>query len=205
MIAINRNPKRNNGCVKWAFLMSPESQRRAEEHLKSIGYDLDKVPKLIWPDGAVRAYRDHFYGEWKFIFRTDIMKRKLEIQERSLWFKRTYSVVEMRYLYVWTFWCPGFFGFAFRGWWTYIIGRNISYGKDLEQNEKIVNRLMELFPAENSLFGPTSFDKWQQWFVKSFRVRKKWCGKPQGKAAVLVEVRGGDHIEEIIKRVDWPA
>jgi len=184
------------------FLDGEESQRRAKEHLKSLGYDFDRQPKLVWPEGAVAAWQDHFYGPWQFRLMSDVLRDKKERMELNLSLKRDYGKTEIRPLYVWVFWCPGFFGFAYRGWWTYLIGRGIDSGKYLRHNRKLMSRIMELFPSPKTLFGNLSFDEWMQWFVKHYQ-RGLWCGKPQGKSAVWAEIRG-DHIEEILGRAEWP-
>jgi len=199
MTMIARNKKRR---PFFGLLNSEESQRKAKEHLKSLGYDFDKQPKLVWPEGAVAAWHDHFYGEWKFRYKSDILREKKERMKQNLRLKRQDGTTEIRALYVWVFWCPGIFGFAYRGWWTYLIGRGIDSGKYLRKDRKLMSRIMELFPAEPALFGNMNIDEWMQWFVRNHH-RGKWCGKPQGKSAVWAEIRG-DNIEEILGRAEWP-
>jgi len=177
--------------------LTEEQRQRAYQHLCQAGYDSDNMQPLIWPEGAVSASRDHPYQPWQYVYKSDVIRRKKEQQERNLRFKRDYNITSKRFLYVWTFWCPD----IYTGWWTYLIGRDISYGRYLDRNKNIVERLMELFNPEPMLFD-ISFRDWQLWFVKKFQ-KGKWCGKPQGKSPVLAEVRGS-HIERIIKRVEWP-
>jgi len=183
-------------------MISETGLPRVIEQLKEDGIDFARIPELIWPEGAVSASQDHMYGPWKFRFMSDVLREKKERQEDNLLRKRQSGPPEIRALYVWVFWCPGLFGFAYRGWWTYLIGRGISYGRYLSRDKDLVDRIMELFPSEHSLFGKGDFDEWMQWFVKHHQ-RGKWCGKPQGKAPVWAEIEG-DHIREILCRAEWP-
>lgn len=186
--------------TKGLFALSDEAHRRAKEYLKSVGVRVERLQPLIWPDNAVSASREHRYSPWKFTYKVDILKRKQERMEHHLWWKREYGVTQRRPLYVWVFWCPGVGGFAFRGWWLYLIGRGISSYKDLSR--KVVSRLMELFPlVESTLYGPPDIGQWMIEFAKRYQ-RGSWCGKPQGKSPVWAEVRG-NRIEKILGRAEW--
>jgi hypothetical protein len=107
-------------------------------------------------------------------------------------------------MYVWVFWCPGvggfaFSGFAFKGWWLYLIGRNYSNGKYM--GFELTKKIMDLFPlVEANLFGPPDEEKWKREFVKQFP-RGLWCGKPQGKALVWAEV--SRYGIEKLERTEW--
>jgi len=197
MIKVARNPRRNP-----VFSFSDEARKRAEEHLKSVGYDFEKKPELIWPEGAVAAWQDHFYGPWKFRYMSDVLREKKQKMKHNLCKKREWGTTRIVPLYVWVFWCPGISGFFYRGWWLYLIGRGISSGKYLSRDKEMVNRIMELFPGDPLLFGKMDLNDWMQWFVKHYQ-RGKWCGKPQGKAPVYAKVEG-DHIREILFRAEWP-
>jgi len=192
-----------NKHKKGILNLSDDAQRRAREYLKSAGYAVEKIQPLIWPEDAVSASRTHMYAPWQFTTKADVLRERRKRMEYHLWFKREYGVIQRRPLYVWVFWCPGFFGFAYRGWWLYLIGRGISSSKYLEKGKKTVARLMELFPlVEPNLFGPPDLEKWKSEFVKRYK-RGRWCGKPQGKAPVWAEIKG-DRIERILSRAEWP-
>ncbi len=192
-----------NKHTKGLLTLSDDARQRAKEYLKSQGYPVEKLQPLIWPDDAVSAYREHPYAPWKFTTKTDILRQRREHMEHHLWWKREYRVTQRRALYVWVFWCPGIFGFTYQGWWLYIIGGDYECGKYLEQDEKIVSRLMELFPlVEPKLFGPPDISKWKKEFVKRYQ-RGYWCGKPQGKSPIWAEVQGGS-IRKLLNRADFP-
>lgn len=194
----SRNPEN-----QWGFLLSEDSRERAKAHLVTVGIDVDRIPPLIWPDDAVAAYQEHTYAPWQFTTKADVRRRKIKEMERSLWHKREYGVVERRALYVWVFWCPGLFGFAYRGWWLYYIGRGIESGKYLERDKDMMAQITRLFPVlAPDLFGHLDMHEWKQVFVRRYR-RGFWCGKPQGKAPVWAEVEG-DHIRRLISRAEWP-
>lgn len=186
------------------FILSEEARQRATKYLKSIGVREEQLQPIIWPEDAVSAYREHQFAPWKFTTRADILHKKRERMEQHLWLKREYGVTHRQPVYVWVFWCPGFFGFAYRGWWIYLIGNNgIESGKYIERDTKTISRLMELFPLiEPTLYGPPCLEKWKKEFVKRYQ-RGSWCGKPQGKSPVWAEVRG-DTIEKLLERAEWP-
>lgn len=165
---------------------------------------LHQIQRAIdWPDNAVSACREQMYAPWQFTTKPDILQKRQERMEHHLWWKREYKVTRRKALYVWVFWCPGINNFFFRGWWLYLIGRGISYGKYLERDKKTVSRLIELFPlVKPRLFGPPDIDEWKAEFVKQFQ-RGYWCGKPQGKSPIWAEVEGNS-IRRILSRTKWP-
>jgi len=122
--------------------------------------------------------------------------------EESLRAKRECDVVERRALYVWVFWCSGLFGFAFRGWWTYLTGlegRCHGGGYKGQVNGDLFNRITELFSVENPHpLYPLDTDEWMPLFAKQYQ-RGKLCGKPQGKAPVWAEVEDGS-VKRILGR-----
>lgn len=190
-----------NKHAKGLLRLSEEARRRAREHLKSAGYDVDRIQPLVWPDDAVSAHRKHRYAPWEFVTNADVRRQRQKRMESILWWKREYGVVRRMPLYVWVFRCPGW---VFGGWYTYIIGTNISFALNFRGYAKsMIAQLMQLFPLiEPTLFGPPDLDKWMAEFVKRYQ-RGTWCGKPQGKAPVWAEVEG-THIKRIIGRAQWP-
>lgn len=157
---------------------------------------------IPWPEGAVSAYRKHHTAEWEFTTKKDILKEKKKNYEQRLWIKREYGVARRVPLYVWVFWCPGFNGIFYRGWWVYLIGKGIETGKYFEGSNLMI-RVMELFPlVEPTLFGPPDTGKWKTEFVKRYP-RGIRSGKPQGKSAIWAEVKE-QGIERIISRARWP-
>jgi len=189
-----------------SFLMSDEQRQRAKEYLESAGIQVNHLPKLIWPDDAVSASQKHMYAPWKFTTKADILLARRQRMESNLWLKREYGVIKRVPLYVWVFYCTGIKGAFFEGWWLAIEGRGINICRHMD--DELTLRIVELFPSELSLFGAVDIGDWKQmeeWkkeFVKKHR-RGTWCGKPQGKAAVWAEVRGG-HIERILSMAEWP-
>ncbi len=183
--------------------LSEDARRRAREHLKSLRIRLERVQPLIWPEDAVSAYRKHIYAPWTFTLKSDILRRKREDMERSLRRKREDEVIHRRALYVWVFWCPGISG-CFEGWWLYLIGRGFETSKYFEHDSKRVARLMELFPLiEPTLFGSPDIRKWKMEFVRCYQ-KGRWCGKPQGKAPIWVEIKN-NYIFNILGRAEWPS
>jgi len=181
--------------------LSDAGRWRAREHLLSVGYTEKQLQPIVWPEDAVSAHREHMYAPWEFTTKADILRGKRERMEHNLWWKREYGVTHIQPLYVWVFWCPGFFGFAYRGWWLYLFGRGISSNK--YQEGDIFSQLMELFPLiEPTLYGPPDIKEWKAEFVKRYQ-RGYWCGKPQGKAPIWAEVKGTS-IEKILGRAEWP-
>ena len=183
------------------FALSDDARRRTREYLKSAGYDVDRIPPLIWPDDAVSASQKHSYAPWEYVTKQDVRRKRQERMKKILWWKREYGVVERRPLYVWVFRCPGW---VYEGWYTYIIGTNIECALNFRGNaESLIAQLMKLYPlVEPMLYGPPDLDKWMAEFVRCYR-RGTWCGKPQGKAPVWAEVEG-THIKRILGRAEWP-
>jgi len=162
------------------------------------------------PDTAI-AEKD-YRGEYHVTTYAELGRRKREQQANRLARKReSCGRVEIRPLYVWVFHCPGAFGFAYRGWWTYLIGRGIEEGRWLSKNAERVKEIMQLFPiAHGSLDGPPlTFPQWMPLFARVFCCRhpdgtaRRHAGRIQGKALVWAEVRG-DHVERIIGRAQLP-
>ena len=193
---INRN---------FSISLSEDARRRAREYLLSRGYREEQLKPIVWPEGAVSAHRRYSGAPWEFILKSDILRAKRERMERNLWWKREYGVIHRRPLYIWVFWCPGVGGFAFRGWWTYIIGRGVEHGGKRSVATEPILRAMELFPViEPRLFEEDwqQRERWMKEFVKRYR-RGKWCGKPQGKAPIWAEIEGSS-IVKILGRAEWP-
>lgn len=185
------------------FNLSPEARQRAREYLKSVGYGDKEIQPIIWPDDAVSASRRHRYAPWVFTTKADVRRQRQERMKRILYWKREDGVVQRRALYVWVFWCPGVGGFAFKGWWTYIIGIGVSYGGKYIHGGGMIAEAMKLYPlVEPTLYGPPDLDRWMAEFVKRYQ-KGKWCGKPQGKAPVWAEVEG-TRIKRILGRAEWP-
>jgi hypothetical protein len=190
------------------FALSDDAQRRAREHLKSAGIDVDRLQPLVWPDDAVSASRKHMYAPWEFVTKADIRRRRQERMKSILWWKREYGVVQRRPLYVWVFRCPGW---VYEGWYTYLIGTNIECALNFRgYAESLIAQLMQLFPLvepprllfEDKSGGSPDLDNWMAEFVKRYQ-RGTWCGKPQGKAPVWAEVEG-TRIRRILGRAEWP-
>lgn len=159
---------------------------------------------MNWPEDAVSAYRRCSFEPWQFTTKSDILRERRKRMKQRLWMKREYGVTHRRALYVWVFWCPGIFSGFFEGLWTYIVGAGREYragGYKGDLAGSLLDDIMRLFPVCNSLF-PISRKEWQEQFIKKYQ-RGKWCGKPQGKAAIWAEVKGSS-IVKILGRAEWP-
>lgn len=187
--------------------LSPEKRAMRDELLRGRGIDVERLPKLIWPEGSVSASQDHLYAPWQFKFKSDILREKREEMERAIEWKRESGSVQRRALYVWVFWCPGISGF-YEGWYTYLVGIGQEYGGGGHKGDvkgRLMDQVVDLFPVyDKPLFGWDweSREEWMLAFVRRHR-RGTRSGKPQGKAPVWAEVRDGD-VRNIISRAEWP-
>jgi len=196
--------------AKGFLSLSDDARRRAREYLESAGIAVERLPPLIWPDDAVSAYHEHMYAPWKFTTKADIRRKKIEKMNESLQWKREDGVVRRVPLYVWVFHCPGVSGFAFKGWWTYLIGiKGECYGGGHKGNVEggLFDKIKELFPIADPMLhgieeGWEQDERWMKGFARRYQ-RGKWCGKPQGKAPVWAEIEGNS-IRKILSRAEWP-
>ena len=189
------------GCV---YIRGPSKRQRT---------GLEFISESFWtrfgPDTAVVDTNAH---PPRITTYAELGRRKRERQAEQLARNRiSLFRTEIRPLYVWVFHCPGAFGFAFKGWWTYLIGRGIEQGRFGFHDEKLQKRLMTLFPiASGDIDGPPlTYNEWMPLFAKVFCCRhpdgtvRKHAGRIQGKALVWAEVRG-DHVERIMGRAQLP-
>jgi hypothetical protein len=127
---------------------------------------------------------------------TDIGRRK-KGQQRENVTRKTASQHTRRAGYLWVFHCPGAFGFAFAGWWAYLVWIG---GTSDKHNAKDIERWgMNLFPMPDLFPAP---QKWAQWFAKTHQ-HGSHCGKPQGKAFVWIEFEGA-RIKQVTSRGTQP-
>jgi len=117
-------------------------------------------------------------------------QKEILIQKRMGYRQNT----EKKPLYVWVFWCPGISSF-FRGLWTYFVGFGRDYrggGYKGDVSGRLLEQVIKLFPlVERDLFGELNYELWQRKFIEKYK-RGLWCGKPQGKALIWAEVKGGE-------------
>jgi hypothetical protein len=67
----------------------------------------------------------------------------------------------------------------------------------------LLDQAMQMFPVDNPRpLLPLDHYEWMPLFAERYR-RGTWCGKPQGKAPVWAEVKGG-RVLRIIERAQWP-
>jgi len=179
---------RAGGCI---YIRGPSKR-------KPTGYEF--VPESFWTRfGKDTAMVDTYYEPPLITTYADIGRRKKQQQAKRLAGKRKDEYrTEIRPIYLWVFHCPGF-GFAYKGWWTYLIGRHgWDSGKYLARDEKIIRQLMELFPvADTTLFGPSlTHEQWQPLFALAYACRhpdgslRKHAGWVQGKALLWAEFHG---------------
>lgn len=189
-VAIRGKSNRKGGTT---LLATEEARKRAAEHLKEMGVDVDRLPKLVWPEGAVSASKSHRFAPWQYTTRDDLLRQRRARMEEHLRYKRYHKT--RRAAYVEVFYLPGPY---YMGWHRQLVGVGISQGGINEP------RLMELFPlVEPTLFGPPDFEEWMIEFARRHR-RGTRFGKPYGKAPVWVEV-AGETINEIISVAEWPS
>lgn len=133
----------------------------------------------------------------------DVKQKRKERQKEILKRKRSSRrQIQKKPLYVWVFWCPGVGGFAFRGWWIYLVGHGRDYcggGYKGEVDGKLKDDLLRLFPLVESGLFDTNWNLWMRRFVKKYR-RGSWCGKPQGKSLVWAEVEESS-VRRLLSRV----
>ena len=155
-----------------------------------------------WPDDAVSASCEGVGRAWHFRTVGDVLREKRERMEAALRRKRQEGVVQRRAVFVWSFWCPGAHGFAFRGWWLYLRGIG---GRDLPGGGNkgslagdLLRRVRELFPVPGQLklFGPIGKDDYAEAFALAYR-RGAHCGRPQGLAACWASIDEWGHIRDI--------
>ena len=191
---------------KEGSLLSAAGQRRAKEHLLSLGYTEEQLQPIIWPEDAVSAHRDHVGQPWEFTTKADILRRKCERHRNNRKHHRNWmesQITHRRRLYVWVFWCPGISG-IFEGWWTYIIGCGVKHGGKYSTDSNLILQAMELFPVTDPRLFDMDWEQRERWmkeFAKRYQ-RGLWCGKPQGKAPIWAEVKGNS-IEKILGRAEW--
>lgn len=193
-----------NDQTRGFLHLSDDAYRRAREHLKSAGIQVEDLQPLNWPEDAVSAYQKHMYAPWQYTTRTDIKRRRQEKAKKILWLKREYKTTQRRALYVWVFWCPGISG-IFEGWWIYLVGIGHNYrsgGHKGQVDGKLLDDLLRLFPLVEPDLFEINWDKWMKKFVKKYH-RGNWGGKPQGKAPIWAEVSNGP-VEKILGRAKWP-
>jgi hypothetical protein len=93
--------------------------------------------------------------------------------------------------YLWTFYQPGLFGFAYMGWWAYlrILGQRDDHQLRWDivgSEDQLALRCMELFPC--GVFPVReNFDLWKEAFGLSYRRPGRF--KDQGLAPIWVTLR----------------
>lgn len=141
---------------------------------------------LPWPEDAVSASREGFGGDWHYRTVADVLREKRERQEGALRQKRAEGVIQRRAVFVWSFWCPGVAGFAFRGWWMYLRGIGgtlIGGGHKGSLGPELFAQVRPLFPVrgQTTLFGPIRNEDYAEAFASAYQ-RGTHCGRPQGLA-----------------------
>lgn len=199
---VMRSKKNPDG---FPIKLSEDAQRRIRVDMEAIGYNVDDIQPLDWPEGAVSACREHMYAPWQYTTKADIRRKRQKDAKEVLWLKREYKVIHKRAAYVWVFWCPGISG-CFRGWWTYLKGNGFDHGGTHQTDSDLILEAMRMFPVvEPSLFDVGEDwevrEKWMIEFAKYYQ-RGVWCGKPQGKAPIWVEVKE-NNIEKILGHAGW--
>ena len=172
------------------------------------------IPERFWARfGQDTAIVDTGYDPPVVTTYAQLGERKRREQAERLRWKRQGDPAVRRPLYVWVFHCPGIFGFAYFGWWCYLIGRGIKSQVDKRDDRNHPSRLRDelraLFPfGERTLYGDwsISFDTWMERFARAYCCRhqdgrpRKHAGRIQGKAFVWAEVNG-DHVSRLLGRI----
>lgn len=98
------------------------------------------------------------------ITRGDILQGKQSRQRRQLAAKRRNYEPIIKPCWIQVGWCPGFSGFAFRGWWLYVQTLHVSWAITRNRNEGFRLEIMRLFPC-GYLPMIENFESWQEAFA----------------------------------------
>jgi len=179
---------RRSGCIYFR-----DHQRKSPDGPRLI-------PESFWTRfGADTAIVDTNWDPPRITTWSQVGEEKRRRQAERLERKRTsYCAENVRPIYVWVFHCPGIGGFAYMGWWTYLVWRGGDSGKYLSHNKEMIRQLMDWFPmSDKTLFGSAlTHEQWQKRFARAFCCRnpdgspRKHAGRIQGKALLWAEFHG---------------
>ena len=141
------------------------------------------------PKGVAYAINDGRNG-LRFVTYADLLKARIERQAAHL--RTILDSPRTRWAgFVWTFWTPGLWGFAYRGWWAYI--RTIEGDTALNfrgLDTGLIQQAMAMFPC-GILPVPQNLDLWMEAFAKEHSHPGRF--KKQGLAPVWINVDRVNH------------
>ncbi len=98
----------------------------------------------------------------------DIHKARTKHQNKRLWWKREYGVNQKRAAYIWVFYQPGLFGFAYAGWHLYIRTLNNSWWiRHNHYDDTLMLDIMRRFPC-GIIPVRENFNQWKEAFAKTY-------------------------------------
>ena len=119
------------------------------------------------------AYATNYGGRLEFVTYAQLKVARMKRQAEHLRQVLTIETPVRRAAYLWTFYQPGLFGFAYMGWWAYlrICGQRDDHQLRLDivgSEDQLVLRCMELFPC-GILPILDNFDLWKEAFGSQYR------------------------------------
>jgi hypothetical protein len=140
-----------------------------------------------WPKG-VKCYISNGHGKLEAITYAQLKAERIEKQRKHLAALDEIPVTRQAG-YVWTFYQPGLFGFAYQGWWAYIRTAYESWQLGVRGvNEDVTLDVMRMFPC-GVLPIKENYRQWMETFGETYSRPGRF--KQQGLAMVWVEfVRG---------------
>lgn len=147
------------------------------------------------PKGVLSLTRKHPGGEWVEYTRKQLSAQKTENQNFNIEYKRRSKKVAP--CFVWVFLNNSF---LFGGWYAYIKTVRREYALNFRNiNEKIVERIMELFPC-GILASLAFFERWMEEFAEEYHHDGLGGRKKQGLVKCWCVVDEGGELEDVFVR-----
>lgn len=136
------------------------------------------------PENVISIIKDTPFDDWREYTKEDLLEKKIQQQNSSLWFRREYGKVEVKPCFIWLFYNKGF---PFMGWWIYIKTLKEDYAVDFHRGPRAyvsIEKIMSLYPcgvfpisensgiwaeAFSSQYQHTGFNRTKQGLAKA------WC------------------------------
>ena len=149
----------------------------------------------------MRSFADRFGRKWprewamivdhKPVTWADIHRKRAERDKRNIARKRE-PRTQRHAAYIWVFYQPGLFGFAYMGWWLYIRTVNESYAVDFRGlNSDLALKIMRLVPC-GILPAIENFEQWKEAFATEYHRPGRF--KQQGLLAGWATVQDGNRV-----------
>jgi len=136
-------------------------------------------------------YATNYGGRLEFVTYAQLKAERIKRQREHLRQVETVETPVRRAAYLWTFYQPGLFGFAYMGWWAYlrILGQRDDHKLRWDivgSEDQLALRCMELFPC-GVLPMRENFDLWKEEFGREYRRPGRF--KDQGLVPIWVTLR----------------